>query len=175
MMQPILLAFVVTWNAFLASSPLCFCVVPEVPESFERAKAVFVGEVIEIVEPATSDEEAALADRLYVVRFKVEKSWKGAFFSSEIDVLSDQGRGCFAYPKITKGERYLVYADPAFENGSESRRLLIITSCNRTAILSASVDQSKQRRPHLKLDREDGSADLEKLDAIIAMPPKRRA
>jgi hypothetical protein len=175
MMQTILLAFVMAWNAVPASSPLCFCVVPEVPESFERAKAVFVGEVIEIAEPATADEKAALADRLYVVRFKVEKSWKGAFFASEIDVLSDQGRGCFAYPKVTKGERYIVYTDPAFENGSESRRPLIITSCNRTAMLPGSLDQSKKRRPHLELDREDGSADLEKLDAIIAMPPKRRA
>jgi len=173
--QTILLAFVIAWNALPASSPLCSCIVPEVPEAFEQAKSVFVGEVIEIVEPATSDEKAALPDRFYVVRFKVEKSWKGAFFSSEIDVLSDQGRGCFAYPKVTKGERYLVYADPAFENGSESRRLLIITSCNRTAMLPASVDQSKQRRPHLELDREDGSADLGKLDAIIGMPPKRRA
>jgi hypothetical protein len=175
MMQTILLALVIALSALPASSPLCSCVVPEVPEAFNGAKAVFVGEVTEIVEPTTSDEEAALADRLYVVRFKVEKSWKGAFFSSEIDVLSDQRRGCFAYPKITKGERYLVYADPAFENGSESRTLLIITSCNRTAMLPASVDQSKQRRPHLELDREDGSADLRKLDAMIAMPPKRRA
>jgi|SRR5882762_2351811 len=175
MMQTILLALVLSSSALAASSPLCFCVVPEVPEAFEQAKAVFIGEVIEIVEPATSDEKAALRDRLYVVRFKVEKSWKGAFFSSEIDVLSDQGRGCFAYPKVTKGERYLVYADPAFENGDESRRLLIITSCNRTAMMSASVDERKQRRPHLELDRQDGSADPGKLDAIIAMPAKRRA
>jgi hypothetical protein len=174
-MQTILLVLVLALNALPASSPLCFCIVPEVPEAFEQAKAVFVGEVIEIVEPATSGEKAASPNRFYVVRFRVEKSWKGAFLSSEIDVLSDQGRGCFAYPKVTKGERYLVYADPAFESGSESSRFLIITNCNRTAMLPGSVDPSKQRRLHLELDRQDGSVDLRKLDAIVAMPPKRRA
>jgi hypothetical protein len=175
MMQTILLALVITWNAFPASSQPCFCVMPEVPEAFEQAKAVFVGEVIEIIEPITVDEKAASPDRFYVVRFKVEKSWKGAFLSSEIDVLSDQGGGSFAFPKVAKGERYLVYAEPAFESGSESRRFLIITNCNRTAMLPASINPSKQRRLHLELDRQDGSVDLRKLDAIVAMPPKRRA
>jgi hypothetical protein len=173
-MQTILLALVIALSALSASSPLCSCVVPEVPEAFDRAKAVFVGEVIEIVEPTTSDEKAPLHDRFYVLRFKVEKSWKGVL-ASEIDVLSDQGRGCFAYPTVKKGEKYLVYADPAFEDGSEAKGFIIMTSCNRTAMLPASTRRSTQRLTHPEVNRNDGSADLRKLDAIIAMPSKRRA
>lgn len=171
-MQTIILAFIMASNVCPASPSSCYCVTPEVPEAFERAKAVFVGEVIDVIEPTASDEKAPLQDRLYVVRFKVEKSWKGAFFISEIDVLTGQGRDCFAYPKVTEGERHLVYADAVFEDGGQYGRV-IITSCNRTAKLGAAVDQSKQRRPHLELDREGGAADFGKLDALISMPRKR--
>jgi hypothetical protein len=138
-LQTILLAFVIAWNTLPASSPLCFCEVPEVAQAFEQAKAVFVGEVMEIVAPGTSDENSALPNQLYVVRFKVEKSWKGVPFGSEIDVLSDLGRGCFFHPKVEAGKRYLVYADPDFDNGGESRGLMIITNCNRTARVTVSA------------------------------------
>ena len=76
----------------------CFCIIPEVPEAFAQADAVFVGEVIEIVEPKASDEKAPLTDRFYTIRFKVTKTFKGAAFA-ERSILSAQWKfGCFAYP-----------------------------------------------------------------------------
>lgn len=191
-MQTILLAFVISLSPLPTSSPPWICLVPEVPQAFDRAKAVFVGQVVEIVEPTTWDENAPLRDRFFIVRFKVERSWKGADFASEIDVLSDQGRGCFADrvkaidevfhswpgcrlgPTVKKGEKYLVYADPAFENGGELEGFIIMDSCSRTARLPVSTPRATLRFTQSELDPEDGSADLRKLDAIMTMPSKPR-
>ncbi len=78
----------------------CFCLTAEVPEAYDEAKVVFIGEVTEIVAPRTDDPTALLADHLFTVKFKVEESWKGVGFLDitipEISVLSEQGRsGCF--------------------------------------------------------------------------------
>ena len=94
----------------------CFCVTPEVPESFKRAKAVFIGAVVDILEPKTSDETAPLPGRFFTIKFKVQRTWKGVpSGTQEFSVLSAQGRyGCFAFPPVTKGEtRYLdgLYID----------------------------------------------------------------
>ncbi|SRR6266404_2961715 len=122
----------------------CYCSVPEVPRALNRASAVFVGEVIEVIDPRTSDEKASPPGRFYTIRFKVEKSWKGVA-SQEIEVLSAQGKyGCFAYPPVSKGERYLVYADPLYFDGAFQKGWLIITTCNRTKLLAnASADLKK--------------------------------
>lgn len=171
-MQPILLAFVIAFSLNPASSSPCYCIKPEVPEAFARAQAVFVGEVLEIAEPTTSDENARLQDRVHTVRFKIEKSWKGAHFAPEIEVLADQGRGCLA--TVTKGEKYLVYADPVFKNGAELGDFIIMDSCSRTAKLPPSDQQLEQRFTKWGLEPEDGAADLRKLDAVITMPSKPR-
>ena len=116
------------------TSPACFCIVPEVAESFARADAVFVGKVIGIEKPKSSAAKAPLSERLYTIRFKVVKSWKGDL--TEKLVLAQQGEfGCFAYPVVGKGERYLVYADPAYEENPKLKKVLVINSCNRTALL----------------------------------------
>jgi hypothetical protein len=111
----------------------CFCVTPEVPEALKHANAVFLGEVIEIVEPKTSSEGASIQDRFFTIKFKIEKSWKGVPFGTrEFNILAAQGRyGCFAFPPMNKGERYLVYADPAY--GAE--HWSVVTICNRTTIV----------------------------------------
>src|SRR6266849_5357295 len=55
----------------------CSCLTPEVPEALKQAKAVFLGEVIDIVEPKTSNEAAPLPGRFFTIKFKIQRSWKG--------------------------------------------------------------------------------------------------
>jgi hypothetical protein len=125
------------------TSHACSCVTPEVPQALREARAVFVGEVIEIVEPHTDNPKAALSDRLYAIKFKVERSWKGAT-SREIIILSDQGRaGCFSWGPFLKGERYLVYAERRAPSGAPIRNLAVLFSCNRTALLASASEDLK--------------------------------
>ncbi|HEY0727516.1 MAG TPA: hypothetical protein VGD38_05550 [Pyrinomonadaceae bacterium] len=65
----------------------------------------------------------------------MEKSWKGATFVEEFSVLSAHGANeCFAFPKVKKGERYLVYADPFSKDDTGRTEWIIISSCSRTAL-----------------------------------------
>jgi len=88
----------------------CDCFAPEVAQGFEIARAVFQGEVTEVIPPRNSVKDAPFADRAWTIRFKVERRWKGPFFI-EADVYALMG-GCFSPPWLVKGEKYLVYADP---------------------------------------------------------------
>lgn len=116
----------------------CFCVVPEVPDAFRVARAVFVGEVVEIIEPHTDNPKAPLVDRVYSIKFRVERSWKGVN-GSTISVLSDQGRGCFSWGPFLKGNKYLVYAERQTP-GAPTGNLAVLFSCNRTALLAAASE-----------------------------------
>lgn len=144
-MKHLILVFSIGW-LFSLSAPnsyACSCVMPEVPQAFREARAVFVGEVIEIVEPRSDDPKAPLADRLYTIRFKVERSWKGAT-SQEISVLSDQGRaGCFSWGPFLKGKKYLVYAERRTPGGAAITNLAVLFSCNRTALLTSASEDLK--------------------------------
>jgi len=108
---------------------------------------VFVGEVAEIIKPRTDNLAAPPADRLYTVKFKVEKSWKGAGFQEvtvpEIIVLSDQGRGgCFSWGSFVEGSKYLVYAEETIDGN-----MAVLFSCNRTAsLVTASKDLKELER-----------------------------
>lgn len=114
----------------------CSCIKPEVPQAYREASAVFVGEVIGIVDPSTNDPKGSLANRLYAIRFKVDTSWKGTT-SEEIVVLSDQGRaGCFSWGPFLKGNKYLVYAERRTPSGTRIRNLAVLFSCNRTSLLT---------------------------------------
>lgn len=140
----------------------CFCVTEDVPEAFASAKAVFLGEVTEIIEPRSADKEAALSLRLFVIKFKVVRSWKGVGFASqEISVLASQGRsGCFISPVFQKGLRYLVFADPANEDAWS-----IVGVCNRTTIVPPALTPSK-----LFGDGIDPFFDMRQLDALPTRP-----
>ncbi len=129
-------------------------------EALDYASNVFLGEVIDIVEPPTSAETAPLPGRFFTLKFKVVRSWKGvAFGSREISVLSAQGRyGCFAYPPVRKGERYLVYADPA----SGGKDWSIITNCNRTTVVGIGIAPLKLAN----LGAIDPYLEMKQLDAI---------
>jgi hypothetical protein len=136
----------------------CFCVKAEVPEAYDEAKAVFIGEVTKIVTPRSEDPTALPAERLFTIKFKVEKSWKGAGFLDttipEISVLSDQGRtGCFSWGPFLEGRKYLVYAIQ-----TEEKNLAVLFSCSRTASLAQASDDLKELRalqnPFFKFERK---------------------
>jgi hypothetical protein len=143
----------------------CYCGVGDVPKSFKRAHAVFLGSVIDIAPPKTTDPDAPLPGRFFTITFMVERSWKGLPLLSRVFVvLSAQGNyGCFAYPEVHKGERYLVFADAAYREGGEDPSWNIMTACNRTAL----VDFTLRRRD------SDPFEDMKALDAITALPSFR--
>src|ERR1044071_3695967 len=68
----------------------CSCGPYGMEQAFDESSAVFVGEVTEITKPRTDEPKALLTDRLYHVRFKVERTWKGLGFQEitvpEVDV-----------------------------------------------------------------------------------------
>jgi len=152
----------------------CWCNVPEAPEAFQAAGAVFVGQVVEIIEPSTTDPEAPPPGRFYVIKFKVERSWRGAYFTREIEVLSAQGQyGCFAHPPVSKGERYLIYAD-------SWHGLLSISACSRTALITDPIKPGAVRtkvadpapvKAHLSMSSPangiDAAADLRILESLL--------
>jgi hypothetical protein len=74
------------------------------PSSMKHhAKAVFIGEVLEVRE-ATKEEREKYSN-FYIVRMRVQRYWKG-IKSVEVNVETDL-TGCG--PNLRVGEKYLVY------------------------------------------------------------------
>lgn len=90
----------------------------------KKSKAVFVGEVVEIIVPKTPSGEAAWFNE---VRFKVLKKWKG-IAAEEITVLT-ANVCCICGYKFEVGVSYLIYA-----YGTERLETNI---CTRTVPLGA--------------------------------------
>ncbi len=136
----------------------CYCVVPEVSESFKLARAVFLGEATGIVEPKTSNETAPLADRAYTIKFKVLQSWRGVpLGSGEFSIL--WLTNCYECPDLPSlNERYLVYANPPL-SGNEIWSL--VTWCSRTMVV--------HRDPKTRANNSNGIdpyRDMKQLDII---------
>ena len=145
MMKRLLLTILAVGCLGASASPACacFCVIPELPDAYDQARAVFLGEVVDIIEPKSSNESAPTADRLFKIRFKIHRAWKGiAARTREFSVLSAQGYGCFDFPPVRKGERYLVYADRASNAGNWS----YLPSCGRTSVMR--LGHQATRRHH---------------------------
>lgn len=121
---------------FLLGSPVamaCYCLTPEVHEGFERARAVFQGEVTEVIPPRNTAQDAPFTERAHTIRFKVERTWKGlSFVEAEVYALRD---GCFSLPPLVKGEKYIVYAEPVLDSPQSAD--FMINACNRTVSMSA--------------------------------------
>jgi hypothetical protein len=152
----------------------CFCVTDEASQAYDEAKAVFIGQVTEILKPRTDDPKALPAERLFVVKFKVEKSWKGAGFLDttipEISVLSDQGRaGCFSWGPFLEGRKYLVYAAQTNEED-----LAVLFSCNRTSALDDASDDLRELRrmqsPFFRFERQRKLPDPDFLEGAHNKP-----
>jgi hypothetical protein len=128
----------------------CSCIVPDVLQATDKASAVFVGEVIEIAHPRSYDVKAPLAERLYTVKLKVEKAWKGVK-SQEITILSDQGSlGCISYKALHKGEKYLIYAETISDDVVRGKSIGVFTTCSRTKLLKEASGDLKELEPTLK-------------------------
>jgi hypothetical protein len=84
-----------------------------------QAKAVFIGEVLEVREATKAEREEY--SNSYIVRMRVEGYWKGTK-SGEVNVETDL-TGCG--PNLRVGKKYLVY-------GMGKR---LNTSCTRTRML----------------------------------------
>jgi len=153
------------------SSAACTCLLPDIAKGFEQAKAVFVGEVEEVIPPRASSKDAPFLERAYVVSFKIERSWKGLPFGN-LKVRALQGEETFALPPFKKGERYLVYADPVLGGEVETDDLRV-DNCNRTALLPRDAKQ-REFVTDFEFNRENGAKDLRALDSLLLIPPKKR-
>jgi hypothetical protein len=184
----IIVAFIFVLSMVSApDSSACWCFVPAVSKSYDKASDVFTGVITEIDAPHNTSDNAAPADKFFTIKFKVEKSWKGRL-TQEISVLADQGRlGCFSYPTVYVGDKYLVYADPFPSDASEGKDLVIITACNRTGpvgdqprpSLGFAFDDWSGRRWASKssrdwLGREYRTEDLKELDEITNPSPSNK-
>lgn len=151
---------------FLLASPMamaCYCIKPEVQEGFERARAVFQGVVTEIIPPRNTAEDAPFTDRAHIIRFNVERKWKGFFIGeAEVYALMD---ACFSLPPLVKGEKYLVYADPFFDDPKSTG--VMISVCNRTTSMSA------PRTGFLLGPMSDRliESEIRALNSLMIMPP----
>jgi len=145
-----------------ASDWSCFTVVPDFPKAFETSKAVFIGEVIKIVEPSDPSPNAPLRKQLQEVTFKVEYSWKGAGFQEvglpNLTVFSSRvtGTSCFTSISFEIGRKYLVYAGvtpgneltlfPRVIDLTLERESIIIPGTRTILLEDASDDLKKLRR-----------------------------
>ncbi len=173
------IAFIVGFVLFLSGSAASagICVVPEVPEAFDRAEAVFVGKIVDVV--AARTDNRSVSGPGYIVKFEVEEWWKGTV-SRELRILwRPQAFGCPNYSVGDIGETYLVYADSPKSDFARRDKLPEITIFNRTSIIPPSPqvvslsDSAKGRTSGLapvyiapELNRRDASNDREVLRRI---------
>ena len=109
MRNPLLLAILVLTTLLAATKTYsCSCAIygdGSPNATMRHAKAVFIGEVLEITETTKEQREAGLGSAL--ARMRVERFWKGVK-SSEIFVSTEIGVICG--PHLEIGQKYLVYA-----------------------------------------------------------------
>lgn len=94
------------------------CGVPGVDAAYQYSKAVFVGEIIKVVEDGD----------IKTFIFRVEKNWKGAD-GEEIKINVQETARYQAWFEV--GEKYLVYA-----RGSEKNEKLWEIRCSRSKSLA---------------------------------------
>jgi hypothetical protein len=172
------LMFALSISLFLTSSHHAaeFCIMPDVLGAVERAELVFSGRIIDLTPLMPKPDEPHTTSK-YIVRFAVEKWWKGTK-SNDVHVLwSSSTSECDYLPVGKIGERYLVYADPALNNQVNKKALPEVTAFNRTSRLDLGVEQmhdssGKNRLPRLvdskpPLDRADASGDIKVLRVLM--------
>lgn len=153
----------VLWAPFVYA---CFCGKPEVSTAFNRARVVFVGEVLEVIPPRGSDQTGEFVKDAHTIKFKVERTWKGAFWP-EASVLA-RWNDCSGLQTVPRaGAKYLVYAEPVYPN-DESRKEVMISSCTRTAPMSnISLDSNP-------FYRDSPAEDIRMLDTFIILSPRQK-
>lgn len=159
--QGVTLVFVFTvWSSV---SYACFCAKPEVSDAFNRARAVFIGQVLQVIPPPTGVPKGEFVKDLHTIQFRVEREWKGAIWP-EIEVLA-RWDGCLGLKEAPrKGARFLVYADPVYPR-DESRREIMISGCTRTVPVPF---------PYLEADPDGLAGDIRALNSIMFFNPRPR-
>jgi hypothetical protein len=125
MYRTFLLLALLTCSAPIAFS--CSCADPSQREKFREANTVLLGEVTEIRESKETDKNFSTYP--FLVRFKVERQWKGAKKQEFVALADYDNPGMCGDLDLKVGERFLIYAY------REKGRLLIVTDCgpNRRA------------------------------------------
>jgi hypothetical protein len=112
----------------------CSCADPSAREKFRHADAVFLGKVVELT-PFGPTEDFPLA--MYVVRFEVERRWKGAR-GREVEAVADFDQPGFCGDlNLTVGEKYLIYAP------RQKGRLRVHTDCGPNRHARDAVEELK--------------------------------
>lgn len=134
-MKVVFLVATILVFGFWYSDRRCYCNLPSVQTSYDNSKAVFVGEVLEVIPPPqTTDPRAGFVNGAHTIKFRVEKSWKGVFFTdTSVMTRLDSCPGLKPAPK--KGDRYLVFARAVYPD-DPSHSELTTGPCDRTALLS---------------------------------------
>jgi hypothetical protein len=151
-----------------APAQACFCLLPELSDSYKEARSVFLGQTIRIDKPKTLDANAPITERAFTVKFKIIRSWKGVpAAASEFSVLwLTNCYECLDLPNMN--EKYLVFADRLRDNRTWS----LVGMCNRTV---GAFSDSNLTNPEISPER-----DMKQLDVItkrafsFAPPPYRR-
>ena len=113
----------------------CSCADPSVREKFRAADSVFLGSLIEM-SPTNPTKDFPLAANM--VKFKVEKRWKGAG-KSEIMALANYDQpGWCGDLNLMAGEKYLIYA------AREKGRLVIYTDCGPNRNFKYAAEEIKR-------------------------------
>jgi hypothetical protein len=129
----LLLAGIITLLLSNVASPSGCLSRPTVVDAVKNSKVIFAGKVV--------------AKLKYGVRFRVEKSWKGAS-SRYVFIYTGNLRNDLE-PWFEKGERWLVYAadERLYQNMNMTGRYVTrLTSpvCNRTTLLKYAAEDVKE-------------------------------
>lgn len=133
--QTFSLIALIAFSSTLAFS--CSCSSGTQDERFERAKAVFLGEVTAFkkrTEKLSKDFDFYPFD----VTFKIEKQWKGEKLSEIFALASHDWEGMCGDLDLRVGERFLIYA---FRRGG---RLLILRDCSPSREAKYAKDEIKR-------------------------------
>jgi hypothetical protein len=122
-------------------APACSCGEFSVRQKFRSSDAVFVGRVVELT-PFGPTKEFPLA--MHLVRFEVERRWKGARGREVTAVADFDSPGMCGDLKLEVGGRYLIYAP------SEKGRLRVYADCG----------------PNLDLKWKEAAGEMKRLDSF---------
>lgn len=117
------------------------CYIPTPPEALAGAKAVFVGKVISVFDPALPPEGLTFRVINVVlpvkVRFAVEHVYRGRKIR-EIEIGTRTGGLEWGY-EFKVGERYLVYAQQA----GDSKDGFVVKGCGRSRLVTEAAEDLK--------------------------------
>jgi|SRR5919205_65185 hypothetical protein len=117
-----------------ADALACSCMVYSVRHNFRHSDAVFVGKVVEVT-PLEPTDDFPLAASL--VRFEVERRWKGAR-GREVTAVADVGMAGCAPLSLSVGESFLIFAP------REKGRLHVTTWCGPSMKVGNAAEEMKR-------------------------------